>query len=380
MRVSRRFLTALALLALLHIYIGSRLLPPLPLGTTGLVVGWLAVLASFLMMPLAVFARGGRDQEWSDRLAWIGLTTMGLFSSLFVFTLLRDMVLLIASAFATAPQMLAFTRLTAMATIAIAVLATLIGLFNARRRAAVVDVEVPVANLPAELRGFSIAQISDVHVGPTIKHEYVAAIVDAVNGLDADVIAVTGDVVDGNVPQLAAHVAPLSRLRSRHGTYFVTGNHEYYSGAQAWTKEFERLGMHVLTNQHVVLTHQEHQIVVAGVTDYSAHHFDPKHRSDPVVALRGAPASAAVRILLAHQPRSAEAAAEAGFDLQLSGHTHGGQFWPWNHFVRFQQPFTAGLNRLKNLWVYTSRGTGYWGPPKRFGAPSEITRIRLIPA
>jgi len=138
--------------------------------------------------------------------------------------------------------------------------------------------------------------------------------------------------------------------------------------------------MHVLTNQHVVLTHQEHQIVVAGVTDYSAHHFDPKHRSDPVVALRGAPASAAVRILLAHQPRSAEAAAEAGFDLQLSGHTHGGQFWPWNHFVRFQQPFTAGLNRLKNLWVYTSRGTGYWGPPKRFGAPSEITRIRLIPA
>jgi len=378
MRVSRRFLTALALLALLHIYIGSRLLPPLPLGTTGLVVGWLAVLASFLMMPLAVFARGGRDQEWSDRLAWIGLTTMGLFSSLFVFTLLRDMVLLIASAFATAPQMLAFTRLTAMATIAIAVLATLIGLFNARRRAAVVDVEVPVANLPAELRGFSIAQISDVHVGPTIKHEYVAAIVDAVNGLDADVIAVTGDVVDGNVPQLAAHVAPLSRLRSRHGTYFVTGNHEYYSGAQAWTKEFERLGMHVLTNQHVVLTHQEHQIVVAGVTDYSAHHFDPKHRSDPVVALRGAPASAAVRILLAHQPRSAEAAAEAGFDLQLSGHTHGGQFWPWNHFVRFQQPFTAGLNRLQDLWVYVSRGTGYWGPPKRFGAPSEITRIRLV--
>jgi len=378
MRVSRRFLTALALLALLHIYIGSRLLPPLPLGTTGLVVGWLAVLASFLMMPLAVFARGGRDQEWSDRVAWIGLTTMGLFSSLFVFTLLRDMVLLIASAFATAPQMLAFTRLTAMATIAIAVLATLIGLFNARRRAAVVDVEVPVANLPAELRGFSIAQISDVHVGPTIKQQYVDAIVEAVNGLDADVIAVTGDVVDGSVRQLAAHVAPLSRLRSRHGTYFVTGNHEYYSGAQAWTSEFQRLGMHVLTNEHVVLNHRDRQVVVAGVTDYSAHHFDPRHRSDPSVALQGAPAGAAVKILLAHQPRSASAAAAAGFDLQLSGHTHGGQFWPWNHFVRFQQPFTSGLNRLQDLWVYVSRGTGYWGPPKRFGAPSEITRIRLV--
>jgi predicted MPP superfamily phosphohydrolase len=217
-----------------------------------------------------------------------------------------------------------------------------------------------------------------VHVGPTIKQKYVDAIVEAVNGLDADVIAVTGDVVDGSVRQLASHVAPLSRLRSRHGTYFVTGNHEYYSGAQAWTSEFQRLGMHVLMNEHVVLNHRDRQIVVAGVTDYSSHHFDPRHRSDPSVALQGAPASAAVKILLAHQPRSAAAAAAAGFDLQLSGHTHGGQFWPWNHFVRFQQPFTSGLNRLQDLWVYVSRGTGYWGPPKRFGAPSEITRIRLV--
>lgn len=380
MRVSRRFLSALALLALLHLYIGLRLLPPLPIGAVGNTIGWLALLASCLLMPLAVFARAARDQEWSDRLAWIGLTTLGLFSSLLVFTLLRDIVLLVARVIVSTPAMLPFERISAVATIALAVLATSVGLFNARRRAAVVNVDVPVANLPAELHGFSIAQISDVHVGPTIKQEYVAAIVEAVNDLDADVIAVTGDVVDGSVRQLAAHVAPLSRLRSRHGTYFVTGNHEYYSGAQAWTEEFRRLGMHVLMNEHVVLTHREHQVVVAGVTDYSAHHFDPDHRSDPAVALQGAPASAVVKILLAHQPRSAEAAAAAGFDLQLSGHTHGGQFWPWNHFVRFQQPFTAGLNRLRDLWVYTSRGTGYWGPPKRFGAPSEITRIRLVPA
>lgn len=378
MRVSRRFLYAIALLALLHLYIGLRLLPPLPLGPVGYAFGVLALLASCLLMPLALVARSARDQEWSDRLAWIGLTTLGLFSSLLVFTLLRDLVLLIARVFVAGVEMSVVERITALATLAIAVLATLIGLFNARRRAAVVDVEVPVANLPPELHGFSIAQISDVHVGPTIKQKYVDAIVDAVNGLDADVIAVTGDLVDGSVRQLAAHVAPLSRLRSRHGTYFVTGNHEYYSGAQAWTDEFQRLGMRVLTNEHVVLNYRDHQIVVAGVTDYSAHHFDPRQRSDPSVALQGAPASAAVKILLAHQPRSAAAAAAAGFDLQLSGHTHGGQFWPWNHFVRFQQPFTAGLNRLQDLWVYTSRGTGYWGPPKRFGAPSEITRIRLV--
>ncbi|MGH6609892.1 MAG: metallophosphoesterase, partial [Burkholderiaceae bacterium] len=203
-------------------------------------------------------------------------------------------------------------------------------------------------------------------------------IVAAVNGLDADLIAVTGDLVDGSVRQLASHVSPLAKLSARHGAYFVTGNHEYYSGERAWTDELRRLGMHVLMNEHVVLEHCGEKLVVAGVTDFSAHHFDARQRSDPAAALRGAPVDAGVRILLAHQPRSAPAASSAGFDLQLSGHTHGGQFWPWNHFVRFQQPFTAGLHRLGRLWVYTSRGTGYWGPPKRFGAPSEITRLTLV--
>lgn len=133
-------------------------------------------------------------------------------------------------------------------------------------------------------------------------------------------------------------------------------------------------------NEHVVLDHGGARLVVAGVTDYTAHQFDPRHRSDPLAALAGAPADAAAKVLLAHQPRSAEAAADAGFDLQLSGHTHGGQFFPWNLFVPLQQPFTAGLHKLRDLWVYTSRGTGYWGPPKRFGAPSEITRVRLVRA
>jgi predicted MPP superfamily phosphohydrolase len=242
-----------------------------------------------------------------------------------------------------------------------------------------VDVNIPIDNLPDALEGFTIVQISDVHVGPTIKRDYVAAIVEAVNELQPDVIAVTGDLVDGSVRELAAHTAPLAELRSRHGTYFVTGNHEYYSGERAWTQEIRRLGMTVLQNSHTVLEHEGARVALAGVTDFGAHHFDPHQRSDPHAAIAGAPAGA-VRILLAHQPRSAPAAAAAGFDLQLSGHTHGGQFWPWNHFVRLQQPYTAGLRRLNDLWIYTSRGTGYWGPPKRFGAPSEITRLRLVRA
>ncbi len=209
---------------------------------------------------------------------------------------------------------------------------------------------------------------------------YLDGIVDAVNRLQADLVAITGDLVDGSVAELGAHVAPLSRLSSRYGSFFVTGNHEYYSGAASWTAELVRLGVRVLHNEHVVIERGGALLVLAGVPDFSAHHYGAAHASDPAAALHGAPAAAAVRVLLAHQPRSAPAARAAGFDVQLSGHTHGGQFLPWNFFVRLQQPFTAGLHQLGGLWVYVSRGTGYWGPPKRLGAPSEITRLRLVPA
>jgi uncharacterized protein len=257
---------------------------------------------------------------------------------------------------------------------------TALGYANARGHARVREVEVPIAGLPPALAGFTIALVTDLHIGPTIRRPYVEEVVEAVNRLGADMLAITGDLVDGSVSALAAHTAPLARLDARHGTFFVTGNHEYYSGALPWLTELRRLGMHTLVNEHAVLQHDGEHVVVAGVTDPGAHHFHPPHRSDPVAALAGAPASAGVRLLLAHQPRTALAAREAGYDLQLSGHTHGGQFLPWIFLVRFWQPFTAGLHRLGGLWVYVSRGTGYWGPPKRLGAPSEITRLRLVAA
>jgi predicted MPP superfamily phosphohydrolase len=380
LRLNRSFLTATLLLAALHLYIGLRLVPVMPGGpfTHAFVIAVLC--AAFLAMVVGFLTRSLRHGRWGEAIAWTGFTAMGFFSSLLVFTLLRDVVLALSSWAWTEPTRSAVVAGSAAAVGGFSLLVTLIGFINARRRARVVEVEVPVEALPQDLHGFSIAQISDVHVGPTIRRPYLDAIVDAVNALDADVIAVTGDLVDGSVQQLASHVEPLRRLSARHGAYFVTGNHEYYSGEPAWTQELRRLGLRVLQNEHVVLTHRDARLVIAGVTDFGAHHFDPAQRSDPSAALHGAPKDASVRILLAHQPRSAPAAASAGFDLQLSGHTHGGQFWPWNLFVRFQQPFTAGLDRLGKLWVYTSRGTGYWGPPKRFGAPSEITRIRLVAA
>jgi predicted MPP superfamily phosphohydrolase len=256
----------------------------------------------------------------------------------------------------------------------------LVGLVAARRTPRVREVEVPIDGLPAALHGFTIAQISDLHVGPTVKGAYVRAVVERVNGLDADAVAVTGDLVDGRVRDLAPEVASLADLRSRHGTYFVTGNHEYYSGAAEWIAQLRGLGLTVLIDQHVVLEHGGARVVMAGVADPSGPHFDARHRSDPRAAIAGAPRDAGLRVLLAHQPRSAPAAADAGFDIQLSGHTHGGQFWPWNLLVKLQQPFVAGLHRLRSLWVYTSRGTGYWGPPLRLGAPSEITRLTFVAA
>jgi len=357
----------------LHAYIGWRLLPAFDLGASALTLAIGGLLISAVLVPLGLLARFVVDRPaLADRLAWLGGLAMGLFSSLLVLTVLRDIVRL----FADAPSL---AEPTAVAVTGLAGMFTLLGYANARRLARVVEVDIPLANLPQELAGFTIVQLSDIHVGPTIKREYVQAIVDRVNQLDADLIAITGDVVDGSVEHLRAHTAPLASLRSRHGSYVVTGNHEYYSGAAAWAREFERIGLHGLYNSHVVIAHQGARFVLAGVTDFSAVAFADAQASDPAAALAGSPPDL-VRILLAHQPRSATAAEAAGFDLQLSGHTHGGQFWPWNHFVPLQQPFTAGLHQLGRLAVYTSRGTGYWGPPKRLGAPSEITVLRLMTA
>lgn len=373
---------------LLHGLIAWRLLPDLsflPAIALGSVL-----LVSALVVPQGLRGRHAAHSSLGAVLTWLGLLCMGLFSSLLVLTLLRDIALLIlwiAQALGVTLNMSAVRHTSAQAVPVLALLMTALGFWNARRTAAVVRVDVPVANLPEALQGFTMAQISDVHVGPTIKTLYLQRIVDRVNSLGANLVAITGDLVDGSVKELGQHIRPLAELQSTHGTFFVTGNHEYYSGAHSWIAALRQLGIRVLMNEHVVIQHRKDSqdpepatVVVAGVADHSAHHFDESHRSDPHAAMDQAPEHAVFKLLLAHQPRSAAAAEKAGFDLQLSGHTHGGQFWPWAYFVQFQQPFTAGLNRLGRLLVYTSRGTGYWGPPKRFGAPSEITLLRLVAA
>lgn len=376
-RARRRFLHPAWLIASLPCYIGWRLLPSLGLGPLGIALGVIALLAACAIIPLSVNSRSIENRALADRIAWVGLLLMGFLSSLFVVTLLRDIVLLGARLILPAAAAAALETPSARWAVGLTLISVFVG-FLIARRPRLVEVNIPVAHLPAALQGFSIAQISDLHVGPTIKRGFVERIVTRVNHLQADMVAITGDLVDGSVADLSAHTAPLRELSARHGVFFVTGNHEYYSGEPAWTAELRRLGLTVLKNQHVLLQHDGGTLLVAGVNDYSAHHFDPAQRSDPAAALRGANSGWVPKILLAHQPSTAEAAADAGFDVQISGHTHGGQFWPWNLLVGYFQPFTAGLNRLKNLLVYVSRGTGYWGPPNRFIVPGEITRIRLV--
>jgi hypothetical protein len=312
------------------------------------------------------------NQVVIDRLTWAGALTMGWASSLLVFTIMRDVVMIV-------PNVGAWRQESAVVVLGLSIIVTMIGFFNARRVARVVHVTIPLDHLPSELEGFTIVQISDLHIGSTIRRKYVQAVVERVNKINPDVIALTGDIVDGYVAHLAGEAAPLAALRARHGAFLVTGNHEYYHGAEEWIIAFRGLGLHPLINSHVVLDHNGAHLVIAGINDFSANSSAHHHVSDPQAALLESP-EGAPKILLAHQPRSAAAAEAAGCDLQLSGHTHGGQFWPWNHFVRLQQPYVAGLHRLGRMWVYTSRGTGYWGPPKRFGAPSEITLITLSQA
>ncbi|MCA9636117.1 MAG: metallophosphoesterase, partial [Myxococcales bacterium] len=251
---------------------------------------------------------------------------------------------------------------------------------QAQRLASVRRITIPIDGLPEALVGLKIAQISDLHVGPTIRDPEMSRVVAAVNELAPDLIAVTGDLVDGTVDRLQRFVAPLAGLRARHGTFFVTGNHEYFSGALPWCEHCrDALGWTVLSNEHAVVEHEGAKILVAGVTDLTAARFVDEHASDPAKAIAGAPPTD-LRLLLAHQPKSALAADGLGFHLQLSGHTHGGQYFPFTLLLKAALRFYTGLQRVGAMWVYINAGTTYWGPPFRLGADQEITLIELARA
>ena len=381
-----RITIVISLLALLNVYAASRIIARWPLAREHLTFTSLVFVAFFVLQLLAPFGdrlifprlKKAYDAETLVFvLDWASYLAFGILSFLVVYALATDIISFFWKKFAAPASPVDFDR-RALVTLGLLTLGTtIIGIRQAFVGPSVRKVEIPLKNLPVGFDGFKIVQISDLHVGPTIGHEYTQNVVNLANDLQPDLIALTGDFVDGTVEDLIGDLAPISQLRATHGSFFVAGNHEYYWDANAWMEAFRKLGTDVLANEHRLIKHNSAEIVLAGVTDYSMRdRGGATHASDPIKALQGAPSNL-VKILLAHQPASYQAAHKAGFDLQLSGHTHAGQYFPFNFFIRFFQKFYKGLNRYENMWIYVNSGTGYWWPPLRTGVPSEITLITL---
>jgi predicted MPP superfamily phosphohydrolase len=264
-------------------------------------------------------------------------------------------------------------------TFGLSLLALGIGFWRATRGPSLREVRIEMETLPAALKNLRIVQISDLHVGPTIHKKYVEKVVAQSNALNADLIVLTGDIVDGSVRDLREHTGALANLKAKLGVYLILGNHDYYSGAEAWVEEFKALGLRVLLNGHDRLKKGDTEFMLAGVLDPAVKAFSKTLKPDPFLARGNVQASEPLfRILLAHNPKLAQEAARAGFHLQVSGHTHAGQFIPWTWITKMiHDPHYAGLSREGPMWVYVSAGTGSWGPPIRLGTSPELTLLTL---
>jgi predicted MPP superfamily phosphohydrolase len=361
--LSRFALAVTALLGLAYAYLAARL-------ATG-AASALALAAPFVfiwILPVVYWgSERGREGLLDKLLHRASYLSMAWVSFALVLTILRD-VLLVAT-FA-APELHQRVSDIGAGWVAVAALVALgIGAAAAFNGPRVEEVEVRVPGLHPDLEGFRIAQISDLHVGPNIGRRYVQRVADETRALAPDIVVLTGDIVDGPVPKLADDVAPLAALAN---AYFILGNHDCYAGAEAWMAHFREMGMTVLANETTVVRKGAARLLIGGVVDPAYRRFRP------AIEIRDA---ADFRLLLAHNPRLAPIGAKAGFDLQLSGHTHGGQFFPWTLAVRLvHAPHVAGLSREGAMQVYVSAGTGTWGPPVRFGTSPELTLLRLVRA
>ena len=337
-------------------------------------VGWV-LLALGTTIPIGIFLSRALSREAAAPFAWFAFTWMGVMFVLFLTLLPMELVRVGARLGGLDPdKRVLLARILAGATIAIGLTESVVGVASVLARVAVKAVRVPMAKLPKALSGYTIVQLTDIHVGPTIGRDFIEQIVRTTNALQPDLVAITGDLVDGSVASLGPLVEPLRELRAKDGVFFVTGNHEYYSGVDEWLAYLRTLGIRVLRNERVPL---RDGLDLAGVDDTSAHSFGRGHGQDVSRAMADRDPSRAV-VLMAHQPKAVLEACKLGVDLQLSGHTHGGQIWPWGYAVRIDQPHVAGLHDHEGTAIYVSRGTGYWGPPLRVGAPAEITRIELV--
>lgn len=364
------FGTLCGLLGGTHYYFYVRLVEGPAPGEPWLQIGAIACASLAVLTPGGMIAARALPRPHSTWVAGLSYSWLGILFMLLMGLWVSEIPRLLLAPTIPEPKL---SRILALSVAGLVALATVWGLRRALGPVGIERVAVRLPKLHEDASGFTIAQLSDVHIGPMLGRAWLERVVREVNALEPDAVAITGDLVDGPVSKLREHVAPLADLRAKHGVFFVTGNHEYYSGADSWIAELRRLGITVLRNERVEL---EEGIDIAGVDDWTA--FGEGHGPDLDAALAGRDEDREV-VLLAHQPRQIDEAASRGVGLMLSGHTHGGQIFPWNFFVRLQQPYVAGLVRHGDAQLYVSRGTGYWGPPLRVGAPPEITLLELTP-
>jgi predicted MPP superfamily phosphohydrolase len=347
---------------------------------------WSAPVRSVLLLAIGgglvatlarIFLRSRSDVAASRVLSWGAYGWLGVAFLLLTSTLATSAVFaLLGAATAEPPDPVLVARARAFAVAGIALVLGGVGLRQGLAPPVVKRVEIALARWPKALDGFRIVQISDVHIGPLLDGRFAAAVAERVNALAPDLVAVTGDLVDGSVARIGAQVEPFRSLRARHGIYFVTGNHDFYSGADSWVARVREFGWRALRNERVSIGAGDAAFDLAGVDDVHGRLVEPGAGEDVERALAGRDASRAV-VLLAHDPSTFHRASQKDVDLQLSGHTHGGQIWPFRYLVRLSVPWVAGLYRRGASALYVSSGTGFWGPPMRIAAPSEITEIVL---
>lgn len=375
-----------AVLLAVHRYLYIRLIRDVGLPPPWRQIATAALILLALSQPATFMVSRLLTPEAASRLLFVPYLWMGMMLYLVLWLGVADLLragLWLHGRFSTGDGVLGdparrlfFARTVAsvasLGTLGLAALSTR----NALGEVVVRRLRIVLPRLPDALDGVTLVQLSDLHIGPTLGQRWLEGVVSIVEGLRPDIVAITGDLVDGSVAQLAPHVAPLGRLRPPMGAFFVTGNHEYYSGAEAWIAHVRSLGIRVLRNERVSVGRDGVSLDLCGVDDHHSRRHLPDHGPDLARALLGRDPSRAL-ILLAHQPLAIFEAARHGVGLVLSGHTHGGQFWPWTYFVLLQQPYISGLHRHDDTLLYINEGTGFWGPPMRLGTRCEITHITL---
>lgn len=373
----RRFSIVLGILSVLALYTSVRIADLFPGHFVAAMAAPLVVVALFIGWQ--ILYRGGKlreDSVWTRVFAWAASVGMGVWATFLLLTVGASVAALLLSA--TGRGAVLAVALPSAAAAASLLIASL-GLGQAVAGPCVKRVEILVEGLPEDLRGLRIVQISDLHVGPTIRRKQVARVVERAMALKPDLIAITGDIADGTAAALSRQVEPLGRLKAPLGVYYVTGNHEYYWNANEWIKKMKEFGFIPLINENRTLSRGRARLLVGGTPDTSGGSFLDGH-SPNMKKTAATDAAVDFRVLLAHRPDAAADAERAGFDLQLSGHTHGGQFFPASLFIGLFHRYSRGLYARGKLQVYVNPGTGYWGPAHRFAVPSEITLLTLTPA